>query len=119
MVVQSGPVGPAEMNLHVRLANTLGHVFENAHSYTSYVPTYASPWSFVLCSDGPIDTLPDPVEIDRHLDEHTTGGLRMFDGSSYLGMLQLPKHLRVAIAEETEVYTLAQPPKFFGKGMSV
>ncbi|MFQ5502685.1 MAG: spermidine synthase [Phycisphaerae bacterium] len=119
MVVQSGPVGPAEMNLHVRLAHTLGHVFENAHSYTSYVPTYASPWSFVLCSDRPIDTLPDPVAIDRRLSAHTTGGLRMFDGSAYLGMLQLPKHLRAAIAEETEVYTLARPPKFFGKGMSV
>ncbi len=34
-----------------------------------------------------------------------------------LGLFQLPKHLRTAIAEETQVYTLAQPPKFFGKGM--
>lgn len=118
MVVQSGPVGPAEMKLHVRLANTLAHVFQNARSYTSYVPTYASPWSFVLCADGPIDTRPDPDAIDRRLREHTTGGLRMFDGATHLGMLQLPKHLRAAIAEETEVYTLAQPPKFFGKGMT-
>jgi spermidine synthase len=40
----------------------------------------------------------------------------MFDGITMLGMLQVPKHLRDAIATETEIYTLAEPPKFFGKG---
>ena len=33
-----------------------------------------------------------------------------------LGMLQPPKHIRDAIDAETQVYTLAEPPKFFGKG---
>jgi len=28
----------------------------------------------------------------------------------------IPKHVRRAIAEESRIYTLAQPPKFFGKG---
>lgn len=118
MVVQAGPVGPAEMKLHVRLANTLAAVFASARSYTSYVPTYASPWSFVLCADGPIDTRPDPARIDAQLADHTTVGLRMFDGTTHLGMLQLPLHLRQAIAAETEIYTLAKPPKFFGKGVA-
>jgi hypothetical protein len=31
-------------------------------------------------------------------------------------MLNLPLHLRQAIASETQVYTLAEPPKFFGQG---
>ena len=42
----------------------------------------------------------------------------MLDGSALLGMYQLPKHLRTAIAEETQIYTLAEPPKFFGKGVA-
>ncbi len=39
----------------------------------------------------------------------------MFDGRTYLGILQPPKHLREAVAAETAVYTLDAPPKFFGK----
>ncbi|MCY7381958.1 MAG: spermidine synthase, partial [Microcoleus sp. CAN_BIN18] len=33
-----------------------------------------------------------------------------------LGLMQVPGDLRRVIAEETEVYTMAAPPKFFGKG---
>lgn len=118
VVVQSGPVGPAEMKLHVRLAHTLASVYESARSYTSYVPTYASPWSFVLCSNKPVDTRPDPEAVDARLDQNLTSPLTMFDGQAFLGMFQLPKHLRRAIAEETQVYTLKEPPKFFGKGVA-
>lgn len=116
LVVQSGPVAPAELQLHARIASTLRSVFDNVHSYTSYVPTYASPWGFTLASDRPIDTRPDPERIDDLLASGTTGELRMFDGIALLGMLQLPAHLRRAIAGETRVYTLDEPPRFFGKG---
>jgi spermidine synthase len=104
------------MHLHCRLASTLRSVFAHTASLTTYVPTYAAPWSFILGAAKPINTRPDPDEIDRQLAEKTTGGLKMFDGTALLGLYQLPKHLRTAIAEETQVYTLAQPPKFFGKG---
>ena len=117
-VVQAGPVGPAEMHMHVRLNHTLATVFESVQTYLSYVPTYASPWSFILGADQPIDPRPQPERIDGLLDEKTSGGLRMFDGTTLLGMCQLPAHLRRAIAAETHVYTLSQPPKFFGKGSS-
>jgi spermidine synthase len=33
-----------------------------------------------------------------------------------LGMLQTPAYIRKAIASETQVYTIKEPPKFFGKG---
>jgi spermidine synthase len=33
-----------------------------------------------------------------------------------LGMFQTPAYIRKAIAAETQVYTLKEPPKFFGKG---
>lgn len=117
-VVQAGPIAPAEMKLHVRLNKTVASVFDHVRSYTSYVPTYASPWAFILGAARPIDTRPDPSRIDEQLREQTTGGLRMFDGETLLGMLQLPAHLRRAIAEETQVYTLKEPPKFFGKGVA-
>jgi len=115
-VVQAGPVSPVKMHLHCRLASTLRAVFPHTASLSSCVPTYAAPWSYILTSAKPIETHPDRDGIDRQLAEKTTGGLRMLDGTALLGTYQLPKYLRAAIAEETQVYTLAEPPKFFGKG---
>lgn len=115
-VVQAGPVSPVEMALHCRLASTVRSVFAHTASLTSYVPTYAAPWSYIVASGNPINTRPDPDQTDRQLAEKTTGGLRMLDGIALLGLYQLPKHLRAAIVEQTQIYTLARPPKFFGKG---
>ncbi|NES68156.1 MAG: polyamine aminopropyltransferase [Okeania sp. SIO2D1] len=115
-VVQAGPVSLGEMKLHTRIVNTMKEVFPYVQSYSSYVPTYGQPWGFVFASTEMINTRPDPETVNQLLREKTTGGFRMLDGTTLLGMLQVPKHLREAIATETEVYTLAKPPKFFGKG---
>lgn len=114
-VVQAGPVAPPEMAMHVRLASTVSAVFEHVHSYSSYVPSYASPWGFLLGAHDKIDTRPDPQEIDKQLAKNTNGGLKMFDGTTQLGLFQQPAHIRRAIKKETQVYTLEAPPKFFGK----
>ncbi|MFO8039915.1 MAG: polyamine aminopropyltransferase [Sodalinema sp.] len=114
-VVQAGPVAPEELQLHARIVNTLKDIFPQVQSYHSHVPTYASPWGFALASQEGFKASPE--EIDRRLAEKTTGGLRMFDGITWLGLSSLPLHLRQAIEQETEVYTKAQPPKFFGKGV--
>lgn len=116
-VVQAGPVAIGEIKLHARLVNTLKTVFPNVISYNSPVPTYAVPWGFALASNQLIDTRPDPEAIDRLLAEKTKGGLKLIDGITYLGLVQTPKYVRNAIAEYTEVYTLKEPPKFFGKGV--
>lgn len=114
-VVQAGPVAPGELSLHTRLVNTVGTVFPHVQSYNSYVPTYAAPWGFALASAKAIPTRPDPDAVDRLLSEKTTGGLRFLDGAVLLGLMQMPVYVRDAIAAETQVYTLKQPPKFFGK----
>lgn len=115
-VIQAGPVSPAELKLHARLVNTVKAVFPHVQSYSSYVPTYAAPWGFALASNQEIETRPEPQAINEILEQNTRGELRMFDGLTLLGMLQIPKHLREAITSETKVYTLEEPPKFFGKG---
>jgi spermidine synthase len=115
-VVQAGPVSPGELQLHVRIINTLKAVFPHVYSYTSYIPTYGTPWGFAIASTQAINTRREPSEVDIILTEKTTGGFQMFDGITLLGLWQLPRHLRHAIASETEVYTMAKPPKFFRKG---
>jgi spermidine synthase len=115
-VVQAGPVSPGELTLHARLVRTLNTVFPNVQSYSSYTSTYGRPWGFALASAEKIDTQPNPETTDKLLASKTSGGLRMLDGVTLVGMLNLPLHLRKAIASETQVYTLAEPPKFFGQG---
>lgn len=116
-VIQAGPVAPANLSIHARLMNTLKAVFPNVHSYWSFASTYGSPWGFGLASAATISSSPDPASVDRLLAEKTTGGFRSIDGTTLLGILQTPKHVRQAIAENTEIYTMKEPPKFFGKGV--
>jgi spermidine synthase len=118
LVVQAGPVSPFEIKLHARLVNTLRAVFSHVHPYVSNVPTYGSPWGFALCSvDVPVERTPDPDRVDRELAERTTGGLRLIDGATLLGMMQTPTYIRRAVEAESMVYTLSNPPKFFGSGI--
>lgn len=115
-VIQAGPVGPAEMALHVRLNKTVQAVFDHVVSYSSHIPTYAAPWGFVIGSDQTIETFPIPERIDKWLREKTNSRLKMMDGRTLLGLMQPGKHIRDAIDAETNIYTLKDPPKFFGKG---
>ncbi|MFW5666256.1 MAG: polyamine aminopropyltransferase [Coleofasciculus sp.] len=116
LVLQAGPVGTFAVKAHARLVNTLNTVFPHIHSYCCYTPTYGEPWGFAIASAQAIDTQPNPATVDQHLQDNTTGGLRLIDGVALLGLLQTPAYIRRAIASETQVYTLNEPPKFFGKG---
>jgi spermidine synthase len=111
-VVQAGSVAPVDMAMHIRLVKTVQAVFPNVVSYHSAIPTFAAPWGFILGSQAPIAGLPEVAAVDALLQQRTTGQFRMFDGTTLLGLMQSPKHIRQAIATETRRYTLADPPKF-------
>ncbi|NEO88344.1 MAG: spermidine synthase [Spirulina sp. SIO3F2] len=116
-VIQAGSVAVGEITLHARLINTLRTVFADVVSYNCAIPTFAVPWGFALCAEHKIETRPNPEQIDRLLAEQTTGGLQLIDGVTLLGLLQTPKFVHQAIATHKQIYTLADPPKFFGKGI--
>ncbi len=117
-VLQAGPVAAPYIPTHARIVNTLKTVFEHNISYTTYVPTYGEPWSLTLSSHTPLETRPEPDTIDQLLAEKTTGELKLIDGITLLGLLQTPVYLRRAIAQHQDIFTLSEPPKFFGKGVS-
>lgn len=119
LVVQAGPVSPPEMHLHCRLANTLRQVFFWTASLSSFVPTYAAPWSFIVARHRPPDALLDRASVDVALAKNVRRSLRMLDGAAFEGIFLLPLHLRRAIEAERTVYTLADPPVFFGEGKGV
>lgn len=115
LVIQGGSVCPVSMKNYVRLARTLSTVFDYTLPYASFVPSFAQYWGYILASAKPCSTKPEPEQVDQLLAEKTTGGLRMVDGISLLGMLQLPVYIRRAIEKETEIFTLANPPEFIGQ----
>ena len=116
VMVQAGPISPPEVKDHARLVNTLKAVFGQVVSLSAPTPSYGRPWGFALCSDEQIDLRPQPESIDKLLSDKTSGGCRFIDGTTLLGILQTPLYIRQAIATETIVYTLEEPPKFFGTG---
>ena len=113
-VNQAGSLSPPLCDITLRVANTISTVFKHTIIATANVPTYGSQWGLAIASDKRLEPRPDPSRIDSLLADQITGTLRMFDGSALLGMLQSPKYIRDRLARETTVYTLSDPPKFFG-----
>jgi spermidine synthase len=113
-VNQAGSMSPPLMDLLARTVKTIASVFAHTTVIQANVPTYGSPWGLAVASDRPLNTRPDPELTDALLARATSGSLRMFDGRTLLGLLQSPKYLRDRIAAETTIYSLANPPKFFG-----
>lgn len=116
VMVQAGPISPPEVQDHAKLISTLKAVFNHVTSLSAPTPSYGRAWGFALCSATAIDTQPQPEVVDQMLSEKTLGGYRFIDGITLLGILQTPLYIRNCIAAETTVYTLNEPPKFFGTG---
>ncbi|MFQ5705241.1 MAG: methyltransferase domain-containing protein [Gemmatimonadales bacterium] len=109
--LQAGSVAPSEIQLFARVAHTVGSAFDHAKPYASAIPSFGSPWGFVVAADRPLDPLPHPGEVDHLLQHSTSGGLRMLDGEAFVGLFLCSAHIREAVARETTVYTLEHPPK--------
>ncbi|MEM1171851.1 MAG: spermidine synthase [Cyanobacteria bacterium P01_H01_bin.35] len=110
-IIQAGSISPAEMYLHVRVVKTLQTVFSYVSSFIPYSTSYGCPLGFIICSDAEFSPKLNPEKVDRLLVEKTTGGFKLMDGISLLGMLQVPLNVRQAIATETQIYTLKNPPE--------
>ncbi|NKB63473.1 MAG: methyltransferase domain-containing protein [Gammaproteobacteria bacterium] len=111
LIVQACAVDPLDIAPHARMVNTVSSVFNEVASYGSFVPVFDDVWGFIIAGDQKIDRRPVPEDIDGILAIGITGNLRMFDGTTLLGMMQLPKHVRLAIHENTEIYTLDDKPE--------
>lgn len=109
--LQAGSVAPHEITTFARVANTLSTVFEEIRPYSSFVPSFSTPWGFVLASARGLSTVPSAESVDQILCEATGGGLRMMDGESFVGLFSTSAHIRRAINDETTTYTLDNPPQ--------
>lgn len=111
-VNQAGSLSPPLVGLLARTVKTIGAVFPYTTVVQANVPTYGSPWGMAVATDQPLQTRPDPADVDQVLSRSTTGQFRMFDGQTLLGLLQTPRYVRERIAAETIIYSLENPPRF-------
>jgi spermidine synthase len=108
--MQAAVTGPPEMEVHIRLVRTAASVFACTHHYISQVPTWASPMGFIIGRQIPIDPDPEPTAVDALLRTKTKGPFKMFDGRSMRSFMHPPKYIRDAIAAESRIYTMSDPP---------
>ena len=98
--------------LSAQIVRTINAVFPYVLPYSSYVPSLGEAIAFVVASVEEITPQLDPAVVTQLLEAKTTGNLRMLDGGSLMGLMQVPLYIRQEIASETKVYTLEEPPKW-------
>lgn len=111
--LQAGSVCPVEIQTHARTLHTLSQVFPHTLACLSYAPTYGVPLGLGIASRIPFTQQPDPLQVDRLIEQWVKGSLRLIDGMGLVGLLNPPLFMRRAVAEETLVYTLDAPPSSF------
>lgn len=113
--LQAGSGNLLQIELHLKLYNTLKQVFPVVRSYSAHVPSFDVPWSYLLCSTTPkIDPLKlTQKEVEKRIKARITKPLKFYDGITHEGLFRIPKHLRKALDEEKGIITLKKPVYFY------
>lgn len=114
-VLQAGSGNLLQIELHLKLYRTLKETFPLVRSYSSYVPSFDVPWSFLLCSK---KSSQDPLslskkEVEKRIAKKIKGELHFYDGLSHQGLFGIPKHLQEALEKEKGIITLKKPVYFY------
>lgn len=110
IVAQAGPCGPLNYKeTFTAIHHTMSTVFPSVTPYRCYVPSFGSPWGFVIASSGPVPTDLSPKDADERLAARLLRPLRHYDGITHQGLFLLPKYIRGGLREEKRVVTRNEP----------
>ncbi|MDA8244134.1 MAG: spermidine synthase [Elusimicrobia bacterium] len=112
--VQAGPGTPLQFELHPAIRNTAARVFRHVGSYSTFVPSYDMPWTFLYCTDDPAKAPArlSAAELDRAAAARLRRPLRYSDGETITGAFSLPRYYRDRIEASRAVITKARPVFF-------
>jgi len=130
----AGQLGVEDDVCYAAIANTLKTTFDCVIPYTTYVPSFGSPWGFVMAfgcsqSTSPASIITDFTRMERDQinkivsekiteiedvgkESDANNGLevlKFYDGESHHAMFSLPKPLRLAIACDNRIMTKDNP----------
>jgi len=94
LVTQAEGIKPGQIENHLAIRKNLAAIFKYTSSYQTYIPSYDSPWGFLLGEKSYIDPRPPQEHLDQLITRRIDGQLRFYDGQTHLSMFYLPRYLR-------------------------
>lgn len=97
-VTQSGHMTPLDLGFHLRARKTIESCFDFVSSYSNFVPSYGTPWSFLYAS---MNINPDKVSSNNlrsNLSQINLDILKYYDFTTHEHCFNLPKPVRKAIS---------------------
>ena len=101
--LQAGTTALHQLLNFTAVNKTLSTVFPVVAPYDVPIPSFALPWGFTLASKNRDPRKFTPQEVDDMIAARIKGANRFYDGITNLGLFNLPKHIRKALAEETRI----------------
>ncbi len=112
MVTQATTIAPHNMNAFTIIHNTVSQIFSNVRGYWASVPSFYTPWGFVIASQSKDPKALTQEQIKERLDS-LKSPLRFYNPEMHQGMFALPQYLKEALQRETRVNTDAEPISFY------
>jgi len=109
MVTQATSIHYTKENFAI-ICNTLKRVFPIVRPYYAYIPSFVTPWGFVLASKKYDPLLLDDKEIDERI-KRISGNLRFYDLTIHRVLFTLPRYLKELI-EKTNIIASDENPIF-------
>lgn len=107
--LQAGPAHILQLEMHCALYHTLKRVFKNVFSYTSYIPSYDMPWSYIIASDCEITP---KRELIKKRSTQFIEEFKHIDTENFESFFNIPKYMKNEI-EKNKLIITKEKPVFF------
>lgn len=109
VAIQAGMTKVNELLCYTAVAKTLGQVFPVVAPYQTFVPSFGTPWGFIVATKGPDPRRMSAEEVDRLLAQRLIGELLYWDGQTHQHAFSLPKFLRRALEAQDRIIEDGHP----------
>lgn len=101
LVVQAMELTGLDYADHLTVRRSLQRIFRHVNSYAAFVPSFWSPWGFIVANDVvEVSRIPSR-QVDRVLRSRgLESALRYYDGQTHSHMFALPKDVRAVLAKD-------------------
>lgn len=107
--IQASMLRCVTYEMHRKIFWTLREIFGKVFSYYSYVPSFDTTWSYILCSNKFNPKEFDKEEIDKRVNERIDGELKFYDGETHIKLFLLPKDIREILKIKVEPIEINKP----------
>lgn len=111
-VTQAASTAVHNLNIFSMITKTLMEVFPIVRPYITNIPSFFTPWGFILASKKSDPLKLSSEEIENKIDD-IKDSLKFYDSETHINMFSLPKYIRNSIKNQTQIITDSQPVSFY------